>query len=120
MLAGEVFMQPEEGALRLVISKVYGALDDVGRRGFVVQEYAPKRDEDGFELVSCEWVNVCPLTDAHFTLPYSVAPGSWHAASRELRALIEAGQPVSIEVERAALLKHSPKGIPTHAEPVYG
>jgi hypothetical protein len=120
MTAGACFMEPDEGALRLVRSTVYGCMDDAGRPGIVVQEYAPKIDKDGFELVHCHWVTVCPLTDAHFMLSHWNAPACWNEASRDLRALIEAGQPVSLDEEWAALLKHSPKGVPTYAEPLYG
>jgi hypothetical protein len=120
MIAGEVFMQPEEGALRLVVGKVYAALDDTSRPGIVVQEYAPMIDKDGFELVSCHWVDVCPLTDAHLSLHHWNEPVCWREASRDLRVLIEAGQPVTLDTEWAALLKHSPKGVPTYAEPIYG
>jgi hypothetical protein len=117
MTAGACFMEPEEGALRLVRSTVYACMDGTGRPGIVVQECAPKTDEDGNELVSCEWVTVCPITDAHFMLAHWHAPACWISASRDLRAMIEAGQPVALDTEWAALLKHSPKGVPTHVEP---
>lgn len=116
MTAGACFMEPEEGALRLVRSTVYSCMDDAGHPGIVVQEYAPKVDEDGFELCACRWVNVCPLTDAHFMLNHWNAPACWRDASRDLRALIEAGQPVALDTEWAALLKHSPNGVPTYAD----
>lgn len=118
--AGACFIEPEEGALRLIRSTVYSCMDDTGRPGIVVQEYAPKIDADGFELVSCEWVNVCPLTDARVVLSNWNVPACWNEASRDLRTLIEAGQQVSLDTEWAALLKHSPKGVPTYAEAVYG
>jgi hypothetical protein len=102
MTAGACFMEPQEGTLRLVIGAVYSALDDQPRAGFVVQEYVPQCDADGFELVGCEWADQCPLTDAHFILPLT-APAHWMAASKRLRDVIERGEPVTLDVERAAL-----------------
>lgn len=102
MTAGACFMEPEEGSFRIVIGTVYSCMDDVGQPGIVVQEYVPQVDGDGFELVCCEWRDVCPLTDAHFMLP-SGTPDSWHQASKHLRGLIERGESVTLDVERAAL-----------------
>jgi hypothetical protein len=102
MTAGACFMQPEEGSLRLVVGKVYSCMDDVGQIGIVVQEYVPQISEDGFELVCCEWRDICPLTDAHFMLPAGM-PDHWSRASKHLRDLIERGEPVTLAIERATL-----------------
>jgi len=91
MTAGACFMEPEDGALRLVVGTVGHALDDaLNRQGHLVQEY-----EEG------AWRTVCPLTDAHFML--DVCPWRWQVASEHLRDLIESEMPVTLAVERAAL-----------------
>lgn len=91
------FPQFREGARRLVVGTVTGACDNAPRRGILVQELVAI-DEEGYDL---KWQVVCPLTDAQFML--DACPGRWRTASVYLRDLIERGQPVTLEVERAAL-----------------
>jgi hypothetical protein len=94
MTAGACLMEPNDGALRLVVGTVLPALDDQpNRRGLLVEEY-----EDG------HWSVVCPVTDAHFMLD-THAPAAWINASYALRELLERGSPVTLEIERAAIAK---------------
>jgi hypothetical protein len=101
MTAGACFMEPEEGSYRLIVGTVYSPVDDLASLGIVVQEYMPQIVED--DLEHCEWRDVCPITDAHFMLPAGM-PDHWYRASKHLRDLIERGEPVTLDVERAALV----------------
>lgn len=100
MIAGECFMEPEVGSLRLVRGKVLGALDDAdapGRTGILVEEYV-ELDFDGWRR---GWQTVCPLTDAHFMV--DGCPVKWDRASCILRDRLEAGESLTLADEIAAL-----------------
>lgn len=73
MRAGEIFEQPDEGDIRIVVGKLSYWLpndvraDDLGYvvvTGLLVQEYGPQYDEEGFELTGeGQWDDLCPLVD---------------------------------------------------------
>jgi len=62
------------------------------RQGLLAQKY--KFDE---EQGAGKWKTICPVTDAHFSLPG--CPDYLAAASRVLRGMMERGEEITIDTE---------------------